>query len=490
MGDARQATCPYCGTIVERVQPVVSAHPVVSVHVEEWTRPQPRRLTGLTKYVVWALVLFMTASILGIVYILSSQEDKIFPLRLSVRQAIPIPAEYGRPLDALILTYSIDGENYTLVYLDGNSQTVLWQSQPLSEEPDKAIIPGDSLIYLDDQTQLLALNRSDGTLAWKASLADVLCRDCLKRFGNRLVALTEGGTLQGFNAQTGALVWSKRLTGTPNRLLTIAGRSAVLDPTESDIMALHILNAENGDVVQRIAPLCEHSIFEEDLDLYSPVIFTPSDGALYLLFGNLATCVQRWDTNTGEMTWSTVIDEVMHWHFTSPLLADSTIYLSEEHDGKITAINTQDGRPTTLTDEPDYDLTPLARHDSILIVRAIRTRGSEREELWGLDAASGELRWQYLLQAQDWFYDVAGGQWDCQLTSRGLVVLQVLSDPDQLIFDTLNPHSGVSAGQTSTKLHDDYWPHIAWTDDVAWLTIWGKLYTVDLDTGTPIYTWP
>lgn len=499
MGDARQTTCPYCGTVMERPRSVAPEHvgeieqsrPTVSEYGKR-VRPRPERSASPRKYVTWAVFVAIVTAIAYYVVTSGMYAESRNAFRWSnhwITRAVPIPVENDDSLYALILTSKRGEKNYTLVYLDSSSQTVLWQSQSLSEEYYKTIIPGNSLIYLGDQSRLLAFSRDDGTLVWQASLADVLCQDCLNVFGDHLVALTEGGVLQGFDAQTGALVWSKRLTGTPDRLLDIAGQPAVLDPIEDDIMALHILNANDGDVVQQFAPLCQHSIFEEDLDLYSPVIFTPGDGALYLFFGNLATCVQRWDINTGEMTWATVIDETVHWHSADPLLASGAIYLGQEH-GKIMAINAQDGRPNTLTGEPDYDLTPLARQDDTLIVRATRTRGSERDELWGLDAESGERRWQYLLQGEDWVHDTARGQWDCQLTSRGLVLLQVLSDPDQLIVETLDPLNGVSAGQVSTKVHDDYWGDVAWTDDVAWLRIRGKLYTVDLATGTLICTWP
>lgn len=496
MGDARQATCPYCGAVIERAQPVVSEHEEKkrrppAPRRRKRARPQPRRPAGSAKHAIQVLVVIL--GMLGLVYVIYSQRDKIFaPLYIS--KPVPVPAEHGQPLDVLILALNPGGESYTLVYLDGSNQTALWKSQSLSEELyHMNIVPGSSLIYLSDQTRLLAFSRNDGTLIWQASLADVPCQDCLEVFGDHLVALTEGGTLQGFDGQTGTLVWSKRLTGTPNRLLTVAGQPAVLDPTESDVMALHVLDADSGDVMQQFAPLCQHSIFEEDLALDSPVIFNRSNGTLYLLFGDLATCVQRWDVDTGEMAWSTVIDEdILFWNSATPLLANNTIYLSDGHDGTVTAVHTQDGRSNTLVVESDYDLTPLARQDDVLIVHATRTRGSERDELWGLDAESGELRWQYLLQAQCLLGETCGADstWDWRLTSRGLVVLQVLSDPDRLIVETLNPHSGVSTGQVSTALHDDWCTDVAWTDDVAWLPIRGKLYTVDLTTGTLIYTWP
>jgi hypothetical protein len=110
--------------------------------------------------------------------------------------------------------------------------------------------------------------------------------------------------------------------------------------------------------------------------------------------------------------------------------------------------------------------------------------------LWGLDLASGETRWQYVLQTSRWFKEPGSGAgWDWHLSPAGLAVLQISSDPDQLLVELLNPQTGVSAGQKTIPLEDDYLTDIVWTDDAAWLAL-RKIHKVDLQTGTVSYTWP
>ena len=68
-----------------------------------------------------------------------------------------------------------------------------------------------------------------------------------------------------------------------------------------------------------------------------------------------------------------------------------------------------DGTWRVVAHALDYRLIPLATADKLLIVRAIRSRGSERSELWGIDLSSGEPRWQYVLQAPRWLKEPGAG---------------------------------------------------------------------------------
>jgi hypothetical protein len=126
----------------------------------------------------------------------------------------------------------------------------------------------------------------------------------------------------------------------------------------------------------------------------------------------------------------------------------------------------------------------------LLIVRAIRTRGTERSELWALDTAGGQSRWQYVLQAPRW-YKEPGSQpaWDWHMSATGLSILQIFNDPDQMTIETLNPQTGVSAGQKTIPLDDNYFTDIVWTHDAAWVAL-RNIQKVDLRTGTLNYTWP
>jgi DNA-directed RNA polymerase subunit RPC12/RpoP len=184
------------------------------------------------------------------------------------------------------------------------------------------------------------------------------------------------------------------------------------------------------------------------------------------------------------------------WYQTGNLLAQFSLSSLAQLPAKIAntvsiiSLDTTNGRWQAVGPTPDYDLIPLAVVDNLLIVRATRSRGTPRSELWGLDLVSGEQRWQYVLQAQRWFKE-AGSEpaWDWRLTPHGLVVLQLFSDPDQLVVEKLESQTGVSSGQNTIPLEDNFLTGIAWNDAAAWLAI-RKIYALDLATSSLSYTWP
>jgi hypothetical protein len=139
----------------------------------------------------------------------------------------------------------------------------------------------------------------------------------------------------------------------------------------------------------------------------------------------------------------------------------------------------------------DYDVMPLAEQGDVLVVRAKRTRGSDRTELWGLDSSTGERLWQHELQAEI-LRDVDSGigeDWVYRLTPQGVVLLQLLEDPLQLVVQKIDVATGQVVVDTTTDADDRHWTGVAWTGGTAYLTI-RRLYGVDLFTGDVRPVWP
>ncbi len=77
------------------------------------------------------------------------------------------------------------------------------------------------MVYLTDKERLLALRSGDGSVAWQTSLVAEPpsgCPSCLQVVGARVIVLQKDGSLQGFDARSGALVWGMRLAELPRRL--------------------------------------------------------------------------------------------------------------------------------------------------------------------------------------------------------------------------------------------------------------------------------
>lgn len=529
-------TCDYCGAVLEREQPVeqpqtVSSkiqEPQVIVIQSGYSSVSSRRksggsscLSGLFTLVLIVLIfggvgwfrfrdqLSALAGFTDIASLAKLPEQLTNKATVTSLNRLTLLDSSNDTLpDFLTFTYQTSASTYALTYVNAVSSTIRWQGSPIKEWYSTRIILSPEIIYVTDETKLLALSREDGQVVWQTSMADKLapsCSDCLALVDNRLVALVQGGTVQGFDAQSGQLLWDKRLNFEPTGRFVVAGSQLLIfDRTQDNRSNLmFVVNPLNGDSSDEIVlPECAG----EFIDLHHPIIYDAERDQFYFISGGVIRppCVQIWDVPTRQMVREVSLEGLAlppdFNEFVSEqskaILSGGLLYFSatqkadSDGAGVLVELNPADGQWRVITTEPDYKLIPLTKTADLLIVRAIRTRGTERSELWGVDLASGEPRWQHVLQVSRWYKEAgSGAAWDWHLTSEGVSVLQIMSDPDQLTVETLNLQTGVSAGQKTIPVDDSFFSDIAWTNDAVWVSL-RQIKGVDLNTGTVRYTWP
>ncbi len=532
----QRVTCGYCGSVIERSQPDPPnaapprppSQPQVVVIQSEYTAAATTRRKSGGCSCLWLLLvlLILSGGLGGLAWFrfpeLTGQMLANFNLaevstRLAnsvtisqVNRLFLLPGDHDGPPDLVTFAYPLSsGGNPVLVYKDALSSAVRWQSpQPIKEWYAAKVVASPGLIYTNDETKLLALNRADGTLAWQAPLADKLVSSCINCFawlGERVIALVQGGTVQAFEAQSGQERWRKRLNfESTSRIETLGERLLIFDRTPDNRQNLMLVtNPAAGEVVHEVTiPDCQG----EGFDLFNPLAFNPNRPELYFMAGDIIgpACLQVWDTQSWQMSRQVVFDGVAlpsnFSDFVSEqaklILLEGWLYFSGVQktgggdENVIVQVNPADEQWTVAARSKEYQLTALAVVGDTLLVRATRQRGTARDELWGVDPATGQPRWQYVLQAQRWYKDSgAGPVWDWQLTPHGLAVLQISEEPDQLALDVLDPRSGVSTGQNTIPLSDAYLTDIAWTPNTVWLVV-RQIYAVDLKSRSLISTWP
>ena len=515
-------TCNYCGTIIERREadeperddgPAVQT---VQVTIGPTTAPKPGPVKPIFRIINCLLIVAMVilgVTIAGLVfYVIQSGEAS------QVVQKIQYTAGsngiYGHPIllspeaaqasDFLALMVNWESETKSLAYVDGETRNIRWKSPGWRESSYwYHVVAIEDWVYLAQQTSLQALDRHSGSVIWQATLSDEIstaCRGCLQLVEGQVIALTNDGRLHSFEAESGRLAWEERLFRTPRHLLTVGGKLMVTDKVSEDkpAMAIKVFTPSDGSLQEQITPTCPSKVDGEQTSvssLVAPLIYDPAAEALYVFGDGHSTCLQRWEASSWQPIWQAVLEDELSIsgmsHDSPPILANGHIYASSPYNqGQLVIIDALTGSVRQVSVDADYGLTPLAVHDGVLLAMATRTRGTEREDLWGLDAASGERLWQYLPQAKSRFGEAGSdGKWDWHLTPAGLTLLQVLPEPDRLTLETLDMQTGRSAGQQTLALSDDFWTGVAWTDELVWLNIRG-LQAVDLATGTLVYTWP
>jgi outer membrane protein assembly factor BamB len=524
--------CAFCGTAIER--PQAAASPAASVQRQADRHPEgepivwpiqmttittaalarPRRRSSCLGALIWLIILGaigfgvgqavtggqLLAQIMKSTGISGSLPAALTRINLGPisKLAAVLPRD-GKGGDLLIYAYGVGDSRYTVALIDGSSQAARWQSQPLSKDAYQGtLVAGRDLVYLTDHDQLLALRMTDGTLAWQVTL-DVepqnSCEECLRLVGNHVVVLEKNGGLQAFTAPTGKLAWNTRLANTPRRLPVAGERLVTLQPSaDNKSQTLAFLDPTTGKAAVQIEPHCPQKNGFSELESpesYTPFLFSADGKAMYTMYGFFAKCAQRWDLASGKPSWGVALDDKLvpsSWHNGGPLLTDKAVFVG--NNGLIWALDSASGDVRTIANNKEYNLIPLAARDDTLIVLATPTWDSQRQAIWGLDSVTGERRWQEPLQAHDLREGTSSGDWDWQLTPKGLVVVQILRDDAQLIVETLNPRTGISSSRQQTALTGLHIPSLQgalWSDDTAWLKIDSNVYAIDLATGKPAY---
>jgi LSD1 subclass zinc finger protein len=425
-----------------------------------------------------------------------------------------IPGPNDGPDQALMLSlqYAASGNarDYRLIAVDTATRKLLWQSAPLDPELyDTRILVANDLVFLLSGRQLVALRRADGATVWTAPLADVIslnvCQDCLQLAGDRLAALSDDGTLEVFDAATGQSQWAVRsYQDSPRGLYVLGGRLAFMDRDASVHGILRTFDPATGKE-QSAQPICQApESGEEYADWTTHLMPSPDGSAFYLAFGYLPQCFQRWDARTLTLVWSsalpvdfsTSIDGVV------PVLTADTLFLA--YGPQVLAVSAAQGEARSVVQDESYEFAIEAAHGGDLILRAQRSRGSTRYELWVVDAATGQTRWTFDLgdnppMDPGSIIDDNTPEWLAQAADSGLRLLRFKSAADNrshaILNETLDWQTGQTGGQTETRLglstiifSAPDWT--VWKGDTLWMISENKLLAFDSANNKVISRWP
>ena len=428
------------------------------------------------------------------------------PQLSAVSPAILLTADASAPPDVAALFYNSDKDTRLVGLVDGSTGKLRWQAEPLSGDGyADALAQSPDLLYAANGTDLLAYRKSDGSLAWQAQMPDKLnySEDSLLVTDGRVLTLNLDQSLQAYDAATGELVWSRRLAGHDRALRLMDGSLVLLDYIGDDYTySLVFLNPADGSQERVITPTCQYDQYSSDtLDTDSGLLYDEAENALYLVYGFSNGCIQKLDLASGQTTWQTVSEDSFNISSDgfNVLNTHSTLYFS--NGSQLLVVDKVTGKLQTLLSNEDYDFVPLTITGSRIIVRARRTRGTERFELWGLDLASGERLWQMDLNATpldppnelSGLVDQGEPGWTWKLVADQLVLLQFQAAPNQLVLQTLNPADGTPASEITVPfkaVSGDFYAvptMIGWQDNVIYFVLESKVYGVDITTGKVLF---
>ncbi|MBN1811958.1 MAG: PQQ-binding-like beta-propeller repeat protein [Anaerolineae bacterium] len=426
----------------------------------------------------------------------------------SVRGAVfPISAAGdSQAFDLLITNWEPIKESKTFYVTyaakDGDKRKMLWEKT--LEEYDYWYIPraisDESRIYYLAGERLLALNQEDGSTAWEAPLSDLVstsCASCIYKVRDRIVVLTTDYVLQAIDARSGETAWSVRLNNSTTAyegFSVVDGQVVLLDYVEpgASEQAVHVFDPASGALLRTVSPTCPES--EGYIGFHGQMfIDRDSTGGGRVIF--LFDCppdsyAQSWNLANGEIVWQSPLPEGADTSVDSFLFGRDTLYL-DEYRGRL-EVSLSTGQIKYLGEpDPDYAFMLLEEHEDILIGKARRTRGSTRHELWGLKGVAERI-WSYEMEAGTLHgVDSGSGDWTYRFTPNGIAVIQVLDDPEPHISAVmLDPQNGQVMRQSEVTVETAFLEGAAWDSAYAYVTVWGDVYAIGLETMTIKVEWP
>jgi len=417
--------------------------------------------------------------------------------------AVLMPAEQDGNPDVVTQFYNVNDENRLLGRVSTLTGKILWESEPLPKNKAVDALRSDNknLFYVNDNL-LTALNYQDGTQVWQVEMPDKLVYgdDSLVIVDDRIMSITQGGTLQAYNTQTGEQVWVRSLKGNERKIRIMGSRVVIMDHTGDDnSYSLIFLDPSNGHETLLISPICQaENTFESDLDLNAGIIHDEAENSLYLIYGFFTGCVQSYDLQNGQMSWQYSQDDAFNFSMddVQPILTDTQLIFGFEHS--LYLMNKQSGSVQIMLDDPDYELIPMHLSGDNLLVRARRTRGSERFELWGFNISNGARLWQMTLENSKPLdppneyrnlLDSDDFAWTWHETAGGVLLLNFQAEPNQLVIKTISLSDGSSAAEKIVpfkSISGDFYSApeiIGWQGDLFYFTMEIGLYALDVSTG-------
>jgi outer membrane protein assembly factor BamB len=415
------------------------------------------------------------------------------PVALDTDTALP---------DMLVISRNYERNTSTLAYLSPGGDGVRWESPPLGDgnEYSWVVAYSDDVVMVASDARLVGLSRASGEQIWEAPLTDGIspniCADCLQVFGDVVVALPQDGELQAFSVANGAPRWQVKLREATRQIVRAGDLVGVPDERDDDVSGsvLRLFDPEDGAEAEPFTPTCPEPDANYDYDYtpsyYSPIGQDPNHKLLLWMISSSSPCLLSVDAETREVVGRTYFGELSGGELIpqTSLWVGETLYLS---DGRHLAEVAPQGMRVLLSEE-DYTFSPLAADGTTLLVMAQRTRGSSRYELWAVEIASGERRWERVFTARDPMLSQGDtGTFTAMIVGDAVAVLEEQGDDEQLVYELIGLNDGASRVRATI-------PTAEAGDDMR-ATLWGReqlvlvtdeLYLVDLTTGQVKMRWP
>lgn len=297
--------------------------------------------------------------------------------------------------DDMIYVGTSEGKFHAVHSADG---TAAWTWSGANGIDGRAVVSSDAVFFIDTKTNLVALNRADGSLRWLAPLHDEKIAGAPApdnpTFNHRaaIPLLLDGvvycgssdGGLYALDAKTGATLWRHDAQAPIFSGVGLHGSDTLMFGTM------------DGSVV-----LLDRRTQKETFRAKTNggVVTTPVIAAGKLIVGSRDYLLYGFNLNDGSLAWR--FSYWFSWIESTPVLADGLIYVGASDYSRVTAIDPATGQSKWGTEVHGMNWgSPLVTADMVFTGTASQfVRGTVIDHTGGLvalDRASGAVLWQLI----------------------------------------------------------------------------------------------
>ena len=446
-----------------------------------------------------AVILFIGGIL---VFVMSQTGGGLFPVRLYAAEPSRLIQMDGAAPELVSLFYAPDADTRSLGLLGADGK-MRWKTEALPGSGNvDGVVTDAQNAYAASGMELFAWNKLDGNLLWKTAMTDKVypSKSTMMIWKNDIFVWGMDDILQAYSTSDGSQLWTRQMKGADRNIRSIDGAVVVLDYGQEDSeFHVYYLDPATGNEKFSFLPSCQLDQYQnETLNFEYGLVFDEPSDALYLIY-DTSNCIQRVSLKDGSLIWQTQDEKDFSFSFGgfNHLEDSAAIYLESEN--RLLAVDKNTGVIKTLLNDESYNFVPLALNGNALLVRAGRTRGSQRFALWLIDKGSGEKLWQLDLQTTQPVETMSGlvdkeePAWTWHASAGGLILVNFKAEPHQIILQTLDWQTGKSSSEKTVALKDvigDFYsvPNvIGWHDDVFYSEIDGKIYALDVLTGKFVF---
>lgn len=383
-----------------------------------------------------------------------------------------------------------EGLPVMLSLIDIETNHVLWDKKykgtNVNDLSKAKVLHQDGLAFLWLKNKVQAIEAKDGQISWEKTLRGQKapnCQNCLEQRQGQLFVLDNQSVLTALSVGNGNSLWKVNLKNADFSFgVHLVGKEvAVLENT-----VVKFYNIDSGELIRTVRARSSGKVQAVFYDKFK-------ERLLFVLQSGNQSILEFWQVKTNQRLWHIKLPSRQFIPKFSPkefFFTDRHLFFSVEENTQriLMKVNLRTGQLKPFLQSTEYEFLALDRVKNNVLITARYLKGSEDNQLWLVNETNSEIVWKHTLDAKNLFLqpeepqDVFSLQWDFVVQKNEIKIIQLLDNPQRLIYKTIGIEDGKTIFERSTNMNDVFWGGTTWLENKAYLNF-QNLYELSFENG-------